>query len=159
MHHDLGKRSLVLAASMIAAILLTSGCIMVGPDFKKPEADVAEKWIDGADPAVKTESVEYREWWKNFNDPALDTLIQKAYAQNLTLQIAGLRVHEARAILGLAAGSLYPQVQRARGAADTVEISRNAEPISNLPPQVGSLVDNSFETYSLGLDAAWELDF
>ncbi len=93
---------------MLAAMLLNTGCVMVGPDFKKPDADVSEKWIDGTDPAVKTESVEYREWWKNFNDRALDTLIQKAYEQNLILQIAGLRVHEARAILGLAAGSLYP---------------------------------------------------
>jgi outer membrane protein TolC len=39
------------------------------------------------------------------------------------------------------------------------ELSENAEPISNLPPAIGSLVDTSFERYALNLDAAWELDF
>ncbi len=76
-----------------------AGCTMVGPDCETREAAVSEAWSDAADPALMTESEEHREWWKNFNDPALDTLIQTAYAQNLSLQIAGPRVHEARAIL------------------------------------------------------------
>lgn len=39
---------------------------------------------------------------KNSNDPTLDRLIDTANAQSLTLQIAGLRVDEARAILSIA---------------------------------------------------------
>jgi NodT family efflux transporter outer membrane factor (OMF) lipoprotein len=133
---------------------------MVGPDFEKPEAEVAASWSDAdVDQVVVTESVEHREWWKNFNDPVLDKLIQTAYEQNLTLQIAGLRVYEARAILGYASGTLYPQVQGANGSAANINISENADPIANLPPSVGSLVDTRFDRYAVGVDAAWELDF
>lgn len=134
---------------------------MVGPDFQKPEAAIPEKWsgVDDKEGVVDEERVEHREWWKNFNDPTLDTLIQMAYEQNLPLQIAGLRVYEARAVLGVAASTLYPQSQRATASAGAVQLSENADPIANLPPAVGSLVDTSFSNYRLGLDAAWELDF
>lgn len=149
----------ILTIGVVLAAMLMSGCAKVGPNFQKPGAAVSESWLDGENQAVKTDSVDYREWWKNFNDPTLDTLIEKAYEQNLPLQIAGLHVYEARAILGVAAGSLYPQVQSAQGSLETVRLSENAEPVSNLPPAVGSLVDTSFNNYRLGLDAAWELDF
>jgi NodT family efflux transporter outer membrane factor (OMF) lipoprotein len=133
---------------------------MVGPDFEKPEAEVAASWSDTEEEqTVVTESVEHRDWWKNFNDPVLDKLIQTAYEQNLTLQIAGLRVYEARAILGFASGTLYPQAQGASGSAANINISENADPIANLPPSVGSLVDTRFDRYAMSMDAAWELDF
>ncbi|MGI9317614.1 MAG: TolC family protein, partial [bacterium] len=156
---SLSNYKLCCAGSIFCAILLASGCTTLGPDFETPESTVTESWADSIDPAITTESEEHREWWKNFNDPVLDTLVQRAYEQNLTLQIAGLRVHEARAILGRASGRLYPQVQSAGGSISRVELSENAEPVSNLPPEVGSLVDTSFSNYRLNLDAAWELDF
>lgn len=159
--HPTGNRTRILPAVLVSSALLVSGCAMVGPDFQKPEAEVPEKWSSVSDEEgiVRSETADHREWWKNFNDPILDTLIQMAYEQSLTLQIAALRVYEARAILGVAASTLYPQSQRATASAGSVRLSENAEPIANLPPAVGSLVDTSFSNYRLGLDAAWELDF
>ena len=148
-----------LAILIVSAIFFISGCAKVGPDFVTPTAEVEKSWIDGENEAVKTDFADYREWWKNFNDPILDNLIQKAYEQNLTLQIAGLRVYEARAILGVAAGNLYPQVQSVQVDIEAIELSENAEPVSNLPGFVGSEVDTGFQNYRVGLDAAWELDF
>lgn len=145
-------------APLVGIALLASGCAMVGPDYKKPDAPVADEWTEADDGAVTSDTSDHREWWKNFSDPTLDRLIDTAYQQSLTLQIAGLRVYEARAILGVAAGTLYPQGQSAFGSAGRVELSENAEPVSNLPPAVGDLVDTSFGNYRLGLDAAWELD-
>ncbi len=147
---------LIRSVALAGVGALAAGCAVVGPDFERPEAPVSEAWIESA---VVAEPVEHREWWKNFEDPVLVSLIQTAYEQNLTLQIAGLRVHEARAILGLAAGNLYPQNQTLGASASTVKLSENAEPISNLPPAVSPLVDTSFNNYRLNLDAAWELDF
>lgn len=136
-----------------------SACTMVGPDFETPEAEVADSWSSLDDSAISAAPEDHREWWKNFNDPALDRLIEKSYQDNLGLQIAGLRVYEARALLGFAAGTLYPQRQSVSGSAATLEISENAEPISNLPSVVGDLVDTDFNQYSTTLDAAWEMDF
>ena len=52
---------------------------------------------------------DYRTWWKVFNDPTLDRLIETAYRENLNLRVAGVRVLAARAQLGIATGQLYPQ--------------------------------------------------
>lgn len=137
--------------------LLLSGCVTVGPDFQKPESQVAEQWLE--EDRVRPDPVETLEWWKSFDDPILESLIEQAYAQNPSLQIAGLRVYEARAILGVAVGTLYPQVQQVGASASAIEISENAEPVSNLPDDVRRGVDTTFGNYRLGFDAAWELDF
>jgi NodT family efflux transporter outer membrane factor (OMF) lipoprotein len=128
-----------------------SGCFKVGPDFVKPEAPVAGEWPDAGDPRVRTEPSEYIDWWKVFNDPTLNTLIEMAYQQNLTLHIAGLRILEARAALGIAVGEQYPQVQQARADGTRVNLSKNA------PNSAGA--DRFYWDYSMGFDAAWELDF
>jgi len=142
----------------VLALLLTA-CAPVGPNFQKPDAPVAEGWLEDADERISTEGGDYREWWKNFNDPALESLIQHAYENNPTLELAGLRVYEGRAILATATGLKYPQIQRLHGGIDSVRLSENAEPVNNLPPAVAQAVDTSFSNYRLGFDAVWELDF
>ncbi len=139
--------------------LALSACVAVGPDFETPDAKVSAEWDDAASDVVLEAPAEHREWWTYFNDPALNELINRAYAQNLGLQIAGLRVHEARALLGFAAGTLYPQRQGVQGSAATVQISENGDPISSLPPGIGDLVQTDFDRYATSIDAAWELDF
>jgi NodT family efflux transporter outer membrane factor (OMF) lipoprotein len=135
------------ALSLVAALSL-GGC-MVGPDFKRPNAEVASGWNKN-DPRFANEQTQ-ADWWKSFNDPILDALIDRAYHQNLSLQIAGLRVVEARAQLGIAKGMLWPQVQElyASGA------------VTNLTEQQATALklDRPFIGYQVGFDAVWELDF
>jgi NodT family efflux transporter outer membrane factor (OMF) lipoprotein len=123
-----------------------TGCTMIGPDFTAPKAPVAPKWQESEGKFTKSEPALDTKWWEVFNDPILDKLIQLAYEQNLTLQIAGLRVLEARAQLGVVAGSLYPQVQQGTGG-----YSYNRAPAPGGDPY--------FNAASVGFDAAWELDF
>ena len=54
-------------------------------------------------------------WWRTFHDPVLNRLIEAAYAQNLSLQIAGVRILAARAALNATVGNLFPQQQGAAG--------------------------------------------
>ena len=56
------------------------------------------------------------DWWAEFQDPVLDRLIQQSYQGNLTLREAGFRILAARAQLGFAVGSFFPQLQTADGA-------------------------------------------
>lgn len=131
---------------------------MVGPDFRKPEADVADNWLEADDPRVDTRSIEYRNWWNVFNDPVLVKLIDMAYQQNLSLQIAGLKVMQARANLGIAIGSQYPQQQSVSGGYAFSKASRNAPPLANLPDDVASRIDTGVSEWNLGFDATWEAD-
>jgi NodT family efflux transporter outer membrane factor (OMF) lipoprotein len=140
-------------------VILLAACTHVGPDFEKPEAPVAEGWLETAAERLSTSEVDQREWWKNFNDPALEALIQYAYENNPTLEIAGLRVYEGRANLGIASGLKYPQFQQLRAGVERVELSENAEPISNLPQAVIDGSDTSFTNYRVGFNAVWEIDF
>ncbi len=139
-----------IISSLISVILSISGCTMVGPDFVKPEAPVEKEWMEASDPEIKTEPSDYKQWWSVFNDPVLNSLVENAYQQNLPLQIAGIRILQARAQLGAVVGNLYPQLQQGRGAADYSSISENA------PNTLGA--DDSFWQYNAGFDAAWELD-
>ena len=88
-----------------------------------------------------------------FRDPTLNRLIQIAYNQNLTLESAGTRVLQARAVLGIAIGITYPQVQQGVGS---VIYNRT----SAATPLAGpNATPSYFWTDALAAQAAWELDF
>jgi NodT family efflux transporter outer membrane factor (OMF) lipoprotein len=129
-------------------LLAMVGCTTLGPDFESPEAPIATSW-QTRDASLAKDPSEQAEWWKLFNDPVLDTLIQTAYRQNLPLQVAGLRIVEARAQLGIAVGSFFPQTQQVRGSFDHNDLSRNRP--------LGAI--GNFRDAQIGFDAAWELDF
>ena len=83
-------------AVIAAVVSLLSGCAMVGPDYVKPTVQEPKEWLT-QESKIKTENIDYAQWWTVFNDPALNRLVETAYNQNLTLQVAGLRVLQARA--------------------------------------------------------------
>ena len=141
--------SAVLAISILPGL---SGCMKVGPDFVRPDTSVSSNWLDEGDKRISSRPADYRSWWHAFNDPVLDRLIDTAYRQNLSLRIAGVRVLEARAQLGVAVGSLYPQTQQGFG-------SYYYERVSQAGLFSGSLVDPKYQQAEFGLTAAWELDF
>ena len=124
-----------------AAALLTLDACTVGPDFVKPEAKVNTEWAQKDSAALNTAATADSAWWKAFNDPALDRLVELAYTQNLPLQIAGLRIVEARAQLGFATGpAVSPGAGRLRQAR---------------PPWASA---RTTATYIPGFDSAlWEL--
>jgi NodT family efflux transporter outer membrane factor (OMF) lipoprotein len=138
-------------ASLIGAVLLSTGCSMVGPDYIKPEAAVEKNWVSSPATAINNDSSKLALWWQVFNDPVLNNLIDQARKDNLSLQAAGVRIAEARAQLGITTGSLYPQVQQA-GAGVT------QQKISGYSPNTTPLVDRSFATNSIGFDVGWEID-
>ncbi len=101
---------------------------------------------------MKTGPSEYSNWWKAFNDPVLDRLIEWAYRENLSLRIAGVRVLEARAQLGIAIGGLFPQTQQASGFLQYNRISESA-------PLAGAFSKFTYTQDQVGINASWELDF
>jgi outer membrane protein TolC len=64
-------------ADMLGLMLSVSGCA-VGPDFETPEATVQNNWIEKHDSRVETKSGIKSLWWKAFEDPTLDELIERA---------------------------------------------------------------------------------
>ena len=142
--HSLNHTRLAHASFLGAALALLSGCT-IGPDFENPEAPVAAGWSE-SDERISHSPADTIEWWKRFDDPVLDRLVKKASEQNLTIELAGLRVMQSRAELGIAIGNAYPQLQQASG---NLLYTRNP---ALLPG------DTKFTSAFVGLDASWELD-
>lgn len=139
-------------SSITILLFVLSGCAMVGPDYSAPELSTAAQWLETNGKQIKADSTELRDWWKVFNDPVLDSLINDAYAQNLSLRLAGVRVLEARARLAIAIGEFYPQQQQGSGGFTYTRISENA-------PGVISGMQLDYRQLDLGFGASWELDF
>jgi len=137
-------------AAAVAMIMLLGACAMVGPDYVRPKVKLSPGWKETGDGRVTAGTADYRNWWRVFNDPVLDSLIARAYKENLTLRIAGVRVLEARAQLGIAVGEFYPQTQQAAGSLLYERAS------ASTPTSVPS---TGFLQSQIGVNAAWELDF
>ena len=135
---------------LLLAVSLLSACTnKIGPDYEAPELDVEKQWLEDGDPHLKLTEGDFREWWKIFKDPVLNTFIDKAYAQNLKLRAAGLRILQARAQLGVAIGDLYPQKQDFNGTLEDIR--------TPLFKKIG--IGDSLLYSRIGLSANWELDF
>ncbi|TNF98667.1 MAG: TolC family protein, partial [Gammaproteobacteria bacterium] len=135
--------------------LTLSACTMLGPDYKEPEVEWLNDWqpsvfpVSAAPEEQQAEDLQF--WWQMFNDPVLNQLIAIAKQENHSLRIAGLRILESRAQLGIAGSALYPQVQQATGALSYSSTEKHG----------GNVADSSLNqtSYSLGANASWELDF
>src|SRR5262244_1857806 len=125
-----------------------AGCA-IGPDFQRPKTAVSASWQETADPRVSTASATYRGWWKAFNDPALDRLIERAYRENLSLRQAGVRVLQARAQLGIAVGEIFPQTQQAIGS---VQYNRTSDRAATAAATKGSV---DYWQSQIGAQASW----
>jgi NodT family efflux transporter outer membrane factor (OMF) lipoprotein len=135
----------------MGAVLTLTGCA-VGPHYVKPVLNINKSWSATGSPQILAQPPADRAWWKAFNDPALNLLIQLAYHQNLPLQVAGLRIMEARAELHIAIGNQYPQLQQAFVRYSGVGLSENT--VNKPQGFVPFFADNQ-----IGFDVSWEADF
>ncbi len=86
-------------ACLAAGLALLATSCMVGPNYHTPKANVASHWSSTSDVANRPFGEAEIAWWRNFNDPVLNRLVETACRNNLSLQIAGVRVLETRARL------------------------------------------------------------
>jgi NodT family efflux transporter outer membrane factor (OMF) lipoprotein len=136
--------------SLPSLALLLNACT-VGPEFVRPETPLNSRFSSAAEPQVVSEGIPNGEWWKEFNDPALDELIEIAYRQSLPLQVAGLRIMESRAQLAIATGWKYPQIQALSAHSTAVGLTERSADVLE--------VDQNFWDNQVSFDAAWEPDF
>lgn len=136
-------------AMTLAAAALLSACTTVGPDFKAPQVPPSlEGWQGGSLESLSAQrSGQFQEWWRSFKDPVLDHLVAEAQRVNPSVRTAGMRIMEARAQLGIAGSTLYPQLQQATGEALGVGEQRSGAP------------DTRATVFNAGFQISWEIDF
>lgn len=142
---------LALAVSAICAGL--AGC-KVGPDYGgPPPACLPPDWRPADDPALVRECQSLAGWWRRFEDPVLDALIQRALCHNLDLREAALRIFEARAQRCIVRADLLPQVQQDA----SYSFNKTAQSGGVLGGE-GFGLDTTADQWSLGLGGSWEID-
>jgi NodT family efflux transporter outer membrane factor (OMF) lipoprotein len=87
--------------AVVGLSLLLSACQVVGPDYHLPdEAAIHRKDLQG-DLAVNGKNVVSApvpaDWWRLYQDPRLDQLVQQAMASNTDLRVAAANLSRARA--------------------------------------------------------------
>lgn len=142
---------LLSRAVVAGGVILLGACALVGPDYEQPESPLAPSWYEAEKAGVHTTPEQRQLWWESLQDPVLNQLILIAREANNSLEIAGLRVLEARAQLAVAGGSLYPQTQLGSGGVSAIGASKNAANTA-----AGDL---RYTQYDIGIGAAWEIDF
>jgi NodT family efflux transporter outer membrane factor (OMF) lipoprotein len=148
-------------------LLLTfaAGC-KVGPNFKRPRAGVPGGWVgpggdsSGLASVTTAARVEVIEWWTTFDDPILDSLVERAVESNLDLRLATSRIRQARAVRGVVSSPLYPNVDVSgsyrRSGSIGSDDSDGGTDDNGTGGGFGGGGDRSL--FQAGLDAAWELD-
>lgn len=144
----LQSRAPLVAITLIAACALSAcGIAPLGPNYQRPALDLPARLTSSG----TATNVDWLVWWKGFNDPVLDGLLQEAASNSQDLALATARIAEARATLDQNAANFYPTVDLYASAARR----RASQNSASLPP--GAQLHSSDR--QLGLSASYELDF
>lgn len=177
--------SLRIAAVSIAGLF--PACFSIGPDHSEPPAEIQTNWSEALEASMQAAPQPAPLWWRTFDDPVLQSLVEEAFAQNLSLESAALRVLQARVVRRVKYQLLAPAPLLGAGVTH-LNLSQNVKPdvevdVPNPPgPKTVKLpggplhpegrtitidpdisipavtVADSLDIYDVGLDALWELD-
>ena len=152
-------------AGLLAASSLLSGCV-VGPDYVRPTTPAPDQPGGGkfaaSAPDTSIEQPLPPDWWRLYNDPALNDLVRDALLHNNTLKQSAANLAQARAALTLARSARLPSTNLTGSAQYGVSgDSLFASAIRSGGDSAGStaaVVPSAQGYYSYGLDVSYEVD-
>ena len=127
-------RPSILRAFAALALCATLGACVSVKVPKLPAGDLPAQWRNASPPLGAKPDL--TGWWKQFNDPQLDALVDAALHDNLDVQQAALKLRAARALEHASAATFRPHL-----AFNTIEQPN---------PQ------NTASYFQAGFDATWE---
>jgi outer membrane protein, multidrug efflux system len=150
--------------------LLLAGC-MVGPNYHQPEIGMPSEFEEATHAECVTDE-ELCQWWKQFEDPLLNSLIEEAYLANYDLRIALEQIVEARAKYQIQSSFLWPQIDLNASAIRSRFSQNLMSPTAAEPTATGTAPSSSITSgstgsplgppiqnfFQVGFDAIWELD-
>jgi outer membrane protein, multidrug efflux system len=147
-----------LRVATAGLFLVTAGC-SVGPNYKRPEVKVPATWNEAQQDGIGTRAAELTRWWTAFNDPLLNSLVERGVRSNLDLRLAEARIREARAVRAVTASGAWPTVD-VSGSYTRNRASENAvgSPAQGAVAVPGAGADLDQNLYRTGFDASWEID-
>jgi NodT family efflux transporter outer membrane factor (OMF) lipoprotein len=144
------KRSLFMAASA-----LTLSACAVGPNYRtpKPLPPAQAQLGEASGSPVIAQAPLPDKWWRLFDDPLLDGLIDKALAHNTDLRVASANLQRARALLNEAGAARLPtSTASAQGGYQRIGTGSGTNAATAATGPIKT------DYYSVGFDASYELD-
>jgi NodT family efflux transporter outer membrane factor (OMF) lipoprotein len=130
----------ILLSGLCAALLCGCADLHI-PDYKRPDSPPKPSWSQPPDAIPSAADTISPEWWKEFRDPYLDSLVAQAIASNFDLKSLAARIDVAHA-----------QIAEARaGALPTLDIGAGA----SFEKTTGQKL---IKTYNLGTQVNWDID-
>lgn len=163
-----------LRLSVLLVAGLTLSACSVGPDYRPPKPVTPASFNSlQSDSASRPQATATNPgWWKSFNDPQLNSLIDRAIAGNLSLQQAVLRIAGSRQQLNQARGAWFPTLNGSasaqrqqlglKGQLESKGVYQQLDDVdtgtdTDLSSALNSLT-KPVGLYQGSFDAAWELD-
>ena len=124
-------------------------CALVGPDYKRPEVNLPNTYHQ----EVNKENIatDLNHWWKLYQDPYLDDLMDKALNKNVDINAAIARLEEADAYLKQVGAALIPSIDL------TSQGNRTKATENGIVPS--SFVKPFRKNFNIQLGTSFELDF
>ena len=130
-------------------MLALSACKTVGPDYKRAETKLPEKFSE-TELSVSADKDVLKQWWTHYQDPKLNELVDLTLKNNTSVALAMARIEEADANMREVGASLTPQINISADA------SRSKVTKFGSFPTFGGAERNNFQ---FGLNTAYEIDF
>ena len=136
--------------------MLASGCMRAGTDYVRPQSTLPPQYVESGPwkEAAPSDEVIRGNWWKIYEDPALNRLEDQAGSASPRVQAAAARVDQARAVLGFNQASRYPVVTFAPSG-QRMRVSGNRVDQPDKLPGEFAYMSNDFQ---LPLYASYEID-
>lgn len=124
---------------------------MVGPDYTRPEPLLPDRFKTPEPAQVRMDAEsDLNDWWKRFQDPKLDALIERAQKGNISLMQAGVSIAQYRSGYGISYSQLFPSLDL--GSNYNYSLFNTAELGAETP-------SNAFNQWGYGVRiASWEVD-
>jgi multidrug efflux system outer membrane protein len=137
-------KSAVVSAVLALAL---SGCMLLGPNYKRPAVDLPKGYPEADNGAALTLPVD---WWKLYKDPLLDSFVASGLQKNADLKLAFARMQEAEALVREANATLFPEIDLNSSASRAKSSTRTG----TLPTSVAPIRNN----FVLSANTSFELD-
>ncbi len=133
-----------------AVTLLTSACTVVGPDYQQPALSLPATFQEpaaAAAAATRPAAADWPvRWWTQFQSPALNTLVERALAQNPGIEAGQAALRVAAEAVRAQEGLYQPQVSAGYTFARSKTGSALASPLSS--------ADYVFNLHTLALNVS-----
>ena len=133
------KQTILLSA--LCAVSLCGCADVKVADYQRPDSPTKAGWSRQSEATVSAAATISPQWWTQFGDPYLDSLVTKAVAGNFDLKVLAARIEVASSQVGEARAGSLPTVDIGAGA--------------NLEKTTGQKFSKQF---SLGTQVSWDID-